>query len=211
MEGPKFRTLNFEGSKWKEPKRLNAIDETKSKPLPFFFSSSSFRHLDKHMGENSGSRTRKHGKRRRRTAEDGSDSELSSDSLPFSSSSEDERSKKKRRSSDERHYRKSSSRKDKKSRRDRNHKKIEKELKRSRRRKSDKGKRKRRDYYSDSDESVSESGSDYDRDGDFGKESPEEVVECILKEFPAVAGDLEQVVCLLSNFLIIICISETLW
>ncbi|KAI5668291.1 hypothetical protein M9H77_18144 [Catharanthus roseus] len=140
------------------------------------------------MGEHSHNRHKK----KHRKVEYGSDSD-SSFSLPTSleSLSSDDRIKKRRRSGDEKRHRKSSSTSDRKSRRDKKHKRTEKDRRRSHKSKREKSKKKKRDY-SESDESGSESESDYERDGNFGQESPEEVVKCILEEFPTVAGDLEQ-------------------
>lgn len=117
---------------------------------------------------------------------------------------EDERQRKRRRSSkkytttssssedgeeDERQRkRRHSSRKDERS--DKRRRRKEKERKRRHKTRGDRVRTKKRSY-SDSDSESEESSPD-NTPSNSSRTSPEEVLRCILKEFPAVASDLEQ-------------------
>ncbi|XP_071911928.1 uncharacterized protein [Coffea arabica] len=131
-------------------------------------------------------------RRKRHTKEDEEKYDDASTSSPQSSSSEEDDDNKRSHKccrGDDRGPRKSSSRKDRKSSSRRKRKEKER---RSKHKSKEYERRKKDKYYLDESE-VAESlpRSDGD-DDDSGLENPEDVVKCILKEFPAVSRDLEQ-------------------
>ncbi|XP_024979518.1 uncharacterized protein LOC112516609 [Cynara cardunculus var. scolymus] len=148
------------------------------------------------MGENSNKTDKK--KKKRYLEDSVSSSSPSSSSSPNSSSESDDESSSRRHKSRRRHRRSSergSSRREKEKRRERRKKKkrerSDKDRKKgsSRRRSNREGKRK----VSDSDTESEEKGYGFsDGDSNLPRSDPVDVVKYILKEFPAVADDLEQ-------------------
>ncbi|KAL3503999.1 hypothetical protein ACH5RR_033840, partial [Cinchona calisaya] len=192
--------FKFEESNWKsvsshlQNSSVEATPKTSSSALLFLFCSFVRLHNYKEqsyddvaaakvtMGDHSRHKTRKSSSKRKRHKDDESDvvSDTSSpssyySSSPFSSDDSNKGSHKRRRRSEDRRPKESLSRKERKS----NRKRRDKE--RRSKQKSKRDKKKKDKYNSNSDKSRSDDDT-----------NPEEVVKCILKEFPAVAADLEQ-------------------
>ncbi|CAI9095836.1 OLC1v1031859C1 [Oldenlandia corymbosa var. corymbosa] len=146
------------------------------------------------MGERSHRKTKKSSKRKDHSKEeDESDSTTSSSppsSSSYSSESDDDDDYSRRKRSHKRRRSDSLERKHRRKRRSSSGKKESSRRREKRRSKAKREKGKR--YYSDSD-------SDDSGEGSGPRDNPEEVLRCLLKEFPAVAGELEQLLLMIDD------------